>query len=151
MRHIRFPDLSGSDGVLNPSGVRFGSSEIYGVMEKFPDLVQDSICVGHNHDHLEEVVVLFVKTREGVTLTKQVENLLRKEISAALSPRHVPKIFHQVSKIPYNVNGKKLEIAVKRVLAGKAIDDKMQATLADARDLDEFRHFTVTAGLKARL
>ena len=39
--------LGRADGVLNPSGVRFGSAEIYNVIEAFfPDDVQDSICVG---------------------------------------------------------------------------------------------------------
>ena len=28
-----------SDGTLNPSGVRFGSAEIYNIVEQFPEVV----------------------------------------------------------------------------------------------------------------
>ena len=39
--------LGRSDGVLNPSGVRFGSAEIYNVIEKsFPKTIADSVVVG---------------------------------------------------------------------------------------------------------
>lgn len=39
--------LGRSDGVLNPSGVRFGSGEIYGVVDaRFGAEIADSICVG---------------------------------------------------------------------------------------------------------
>lgn len=39
--------LGRSDGVLNPSGVRFGSGEIYGVVDaRFGGEVADSVCVG---------------------------------------------------------------------------------------------------------
>lgn len=38
--------LGRADGVLNPSGVRFGSAEIYNVIEQYAPQVADSICVG---------------------------------------------------------------------------------------------------------
>jgi acetoacetyl-CoA synthetase len=145
-----------SDGILNPSGVRFGSSEIYNLVDKFPDLIHDSLCVGQQQQQQrttnaegqhggEEEVVLFVQPKPGVAFTAEIKTLLRKTIATALSPRHVPKRFYPVAKIPYNVNGKKLEIAVKKVLAGGKIDDKMRATLADPRDLDEFRRYAAGA------
>ncbi|KIW65993.1 acetoacetate-CoA ligase [Phialophora macrospora] len=163
--------LGRSDGILNPSGVRFGSSEIYNLVDKFPDLIHDSLCVGQrrtpttnsnsnsNSAGEEEEVVLFVQPKAGVVFTPEIETLLRTTIATALTPRHVPRRFYPVAKIPYNVNGKKLEIAVKKVLAGAKIDDKMRATLADPRDLDEFRRYAATAaaaaavagGAKARL
>jgi acetoacetyl-CoA synthetase len=44
-RQIMF--LGRADGVLNPSGVRFGSAEIYSVIDiYFSDRISDSICVG---------------------------------------------------------------------------------------------------------
>lgn len=50
---IEFSSISGgvtvfgrSDGVLNPSGVRFGSAELYDVVEELKDLVEDCIAVG---------------------------------------------------------------------------------------------------------
>ncbi len=57
--------LGRSDGVLNPSGVRFGSSEIYSVVEKFP-FVGDSIVVGQRRPGIDEHerVLLFIKMRD---------------------------------------------------------------------------------------
>jgi acetoacetyl-CoA synthetase len=41
--------LGRSDGTLNPSGVRFGSSELYNIMTNFPT-VQDSLAVTLDYD-----------------------------------------------------------------------------------------------------
>ncbi|KAK5275693.1 hypothetical protein LTR40_012641, partial [Exophiala xenobiotica] len=52
------------------------------------------------------------------------EDLVRKikeAIATALSPRHVPKFVERVSEIPYTVNGKKVEIAVKKVISGQKV------------------------------
>jgi acetoacetyl-CoA synthetase len=144
----KFPN---SDGVLNPSGVRFGTSEIYAVVEKFADIIQDSLCAGRSIPGSDEEVILFVQTNPGIVFTKQTEKMLRDAISAALSSRHVPKRFYPVTKIPYNVNGKKLEIAVKRMISGATIDDKTRATLADPQDLDEFEHFAISEPARAKL
>lgn len=59
--------LGRSDGVLNPSGVRFGSAEIYGVLERgFADRVEDAICVGQRRkEEDDERVLLFLLMRDG--------------------------------------------------------------------------------------
>lgn len=88
-----------SDGVLNPSGVRFGSAELYDVVEEMKDLVEDCIAVGQKieggHD---ERVVLFIKPK--VPLTPEIILRIRKSISVALSPRHVPAIIVECHQIP---------------------------------------------------
>lgn len=54
-----------ADGVLNPSGVRFGSSEIYQVIESvFSNEVEDSLCVGQRRpSDNDERVILFLKMK----------------------------------------------------------------------------------------
>ena len=131
-----------SDGVLNPSGVRFGSSEIYKVVEQFPNLVADSLCVGQSVTGTDEEVILFVQTRPGMPFTKEIETVLRNAIAAALSPRHVPKRFYSVTKIPYNANGKKMEIQVKQVCnGGRGVLEKMTLTDAERSMLAGFVRF----------
>ncbi len=51
-----------SDGTLNPNGVRFGSADIYNIVENFEE-VADSLCVGQRNPNSleEERVVLFIK------------------------------------------------------------------------------------------
>ena len=53
--------LGRSDGTLNPNGVRFGSAEIYNIVECFPE-VADSLCIGQKSPvDGEERVILFLK------------------------------------------------------------------------------------------
>ena len=52
--------LGRSDGTLNPNGVRFGSAEIYNIVEPFEE-ISDSLCVGQKTPDGEERVILFLK------------------------------------------------------------------------------------------
>ena len=91
-----------ADGVLNPSGVRFGSADIYSVIDThFSDRVSDSICVGQRRPQdTDESVILFLLMKPGKVLTSR----LREEIKAAIrkehSPRHVPKYVFETPEIP---------------------------------------------------
>ena len=54
--------LGRSDGTLNPAGIRFGSAEVYNVVETIAE-VTDSLCVGQRLKGGDERVVLFVITK----------------------------------------------------------------------------------------
>ncbi|KIX09797.1 acetoacetate-CoA ligase [Rhinocladiella mackenziei CBS 650.93] len=110
--------LGRSDGVLNPSGVRFGSGEIYSIIEqKFGDRVADSICVGQQRARDEsERVFLFIKTATELNIAS-LEREIRAQIARDLSRRHVPQFVFSVQEIPYNANNKKLEIPLKKILS----------------------------------
>ncbi|PCH36095.1 acetoacetate-CoA ligase [Wolfiporia cocos MD-104 SS10] len=126
--------LGRSDGVLNPSGVRFGSGEIYGVLEAFSDVIDDSICVGQRRQQdRDERVLLFLKMRTGHTLTDALADRIRLAIRTSLSHRHVPAYIFEVEQIPYTVNGKKIEIAVKQIVSGSTI--KPSGTVANPESL----------------
>ena len=77
-----------SDSVLNPSGVWFGSGEIYGVLERpvFSARIDDAICVGQRRpqDKVERVL-LPVKMRPGHMLDPPFEEGIRAAIRTALS------------------------------------------------------------------
>lgn len=110
--------LGRSDGVLNPSGIRFGSAEIYTIIEqKFADRVADAICVGQQRARDQsERVFLFIKISTKCDAAS-LEREVRAQIAQDLSRRHVPQFIFQVRDIPYNANGKKLEIPLKTVLS----------------------------------
>jgi acetoacetyl-CoA synthetase len=101
--------LGRSDGILKPSGVRFGSAEIYNVLLKhFPDSVEDALCIGRRREtDTDETVVLFLKMKEDVqfseSLADDIKSIIRKELSA----RHVPGVVDECPEIPVTVNGKK--------------------------------------------
>ena len=94
--------LGRSDGVLNPSGVRFGSSDIYAVVERwFANEIAESICVGQRRStDADESVVLFLLMRPGVKLDEALVGKIRQKISEDLTKRHVPKFIFEVPEIP---------------------------------------------------
>ncbi|KAI1614123.1 putative acetyl-CoA synthetase [Exophiala viscosa] len=111
--------LGRSDGVLNPSGIRFGTAEIYSIIERnFADQIQDSICVSQQRPQDEvERVFLFVRLKQGDRLSPTLDRAIRDQITKDLSRRHVPQYIAAMPELPYNVNGKKLEIPLKGVLS----------------------------------
>jgi acetoacetyl-CoA synthetase len=94
--------LGRADGVLNPSGVRFGSAEVYSVLERhFADRVQDSLCVGQRRKQdSDESVMLFLLMKPGASFDRALVNQVRQAISADLSKRHVPRYIFETPEIP---------------------------------------------------
>lgn len=101
--------LGRSDGILKPSGVRFGSAEIYNVvLERFPGDVTDALCIGRRREtDTDETVILFLKMAEKHQLSADLVGDMKAAIRAALSARHVPTIIEECPEIPVTTNGKK--------------------------------------------
>ncbi|KAI0399600.1 acetoacetate-CoA ligase-like protein [Xylaria palmicola] len=132
--------LGRSDGVLKPSGVRFGSAEIYNVLTKFfAAEVEDSLCVGRRREtDRDETVCLFVIMCEGREFTDELRSRIQQIIRKELSPRHVPVITEEAKGgIPRTGNGKKIEVAVKQILSG--IKVKTNASVANPESLAWFQ------------
>jgi acetoacetyl-CoA synthetase len=129
-----------SDGVLNPSGIRFGSSEIYAIAEGpgFNAEVAETLCVGRRREgDSDESVFLFVKMAAGHTFTPDLVARLTKAIAEGLSARHVPKFIVEVDEVPVTINGKKVETAVKAAISGQAV--RVSSTVANPECLKEYR------------
>ncbi len=94
--------LGRADGVLNPSGVRFGSAEIYAVVERnFADRVADSICVGQRRPRdPDESVLLFLLMRPGAAFDRRLAADVRAAVAAELTKRHVPRYVFETPEIP---------------------------------------------------
>ncbi|KAJ8076182.1 hypothetical protein PM082_000599 [Marasmius tenuissimus] len=146
--------LGRSDGVLNPSGVRFGSGEIYTALEVFSEYIDDSICIGQRRpDDKDERVLLFLKMRQGHPFNTTLERQIRDKIRTLLSARHVPSYIFEIADIPYTVNGKKIEIAVKQIVSGSNL--KPSGTVANPESLQlyyKYRDIEKVVGVaKAKL
>ncbi|KAM9446237.1 acetoacetyl-CoA synthetase isoform 1-T1 [Clarias gariepinus] len=129
--------LGRSDGTLNPNGVRFGSSEIYNIVEAF-DEVCDSLCVPQYNTDGEERVILFLKLVQDHVFSAELVAKIRSAIRTALSARHVPAVILQTKDIPYTLSGKKVEVAVKQVIAGKEVSQR--GAFSNPASLDLYRN-----------
>ncbi len=128
-----------SDATLNRGGVRSGTSEFYAVVEAIPGIT-DSLVV-----HLEDAaggagrLVLFVQLDESTVLDGRLRARIAGDLRSGLSPRHVPDEVHEVPAIPRTHSGKKLEVPVKRILAGSTVASVVSVgALADPGALDAF-------------
>jgi len=125
-----------SDAVLNPGGVRIGTAEIYRQVEQIDEVVE-SLVISQHWDR-DERIVLFVRLKDGLTLTPDIQDRIRRQIRENASPRHVPARILQVTEIPRTKSGKIVELAVRDVVHGREIDNR--EALANPEALDQFRN-----------
>jgi len=111
-----------SDTTLNPGGVRIGTAEIYRQVEQLPEIA-DSMVIGQQWKG-DVRVILFVKMGDGVELTDALKAKIKKTLRENASPRHVPAKIIAVPDIPYTLNMKKVELAVKKVIEGQPVLNK---------------------------
>ncbi|KAI9859161.1 MAG: hypothetical protein M1813_007119 [Trichoglossum hirsutum] len=140
--------LGRADGVLNPSGVRFGSAEIYNIIDSSFPQVADSICVGQRRPtDADERVILFLLMKPGHAFTQELVGEVKAAIQKGLSPRHIPKYVFETPEIPTTVNLKKVELPVKQIVSGKVI--KPSGTLLNPDCLDFYYRFAKVEELVA--
>ncbi len=124
-----------SDATLNPGGVRIGTSEIYRQVMTVPEVV-DSLVSGQEWDG-DTRVLLFVVLRAGVTLDETLVKRIKSTIRRNTTPRHVPAKVIAVADIPRTISGKKVELAVGKVIRGEPILNR--DALANPEALENFR------------
>jgi acetoacetyl-CoA synthetase len=108
-----------SDATLNPGGVRIGTAEIYSIVALMPEVV-DSVVIGQNWNN-DVRVILFVQLPEGEQLSEALKQKIRDTIRNLASPRHVPAKIIAVPGVPYTLNMKKVEMAVKKTVEGHPV------------------------------
>jgi acetoacetyl-CoA synthetase len=140
-----------SDSTINRAGVRMGTSEIYRVVEEYPEIL-DSLAIDLEYRGRPSYLALFVVLRDGnvdvvpADLRARVFAAIRSEVS----PRHVPDDVFVVPEVPRTLSGKKMEVPVRRILLGRPPEQvaNRDAT-ANPAALDWFAEFAPT--LEARL
>jgi acetoacetyl-CoA synthetase len=128
-----------SDATLNPGGVRIGTADIYTALESLSE-VTDSVVIGQKWQD-DVRVVLFVTLAKGITLDEALIKKIKTTIREACSPRHMPAKVIQVSEIPYTINMKKVELAVRNVVHGEPVTNRDALAnphcLSDYENLEE--------------
>jgi acetoacetyl-CoA synthetase len=129
-----------SDATINRGGIRIGTSEIYRAVDQVK-AVADSLIVDIPKG-IDSETPLFVQMKEGYELTEDIKQGIKKQIRTQCSPRHVPTGIYEVEDLPKTLNGKKLEIPVKKILMGKPVDQVVnKGSLNNETALDYFVDF----------
>ncbi|MFH0783529.1 MAG: acetoacetate--CoA ligase [Pseudomonadota bacterium] len=127
-----------SDATLNPGGVRIGTAEIYRVLEQMEE-IEDSVVVSQEWQK-DSRIILFVKMKPGIALTDTLKKMIKENIRANASPRHVPAKILATPDIPYTLNMKKVELAVQKMVHGREVKNK--DALKNPEVLDFFANLT---------
>src|SRR6201997_246918 len=143
-----------SDSTLNPGGVRMGTSEFYRVVESAPEvlgsLVIDTSGLGQDGRETLGKLLLFVVLREALVLDEALTNRIREQIKTQLSPRYIPDDVCLVREVPHTLNGKKLEVPVKRIFQGVPLAKAVsREALSNPQVLNEYIELARGMGLEA--
>ena len=76
---------------------------------------------------------------QGASLDDGLRQRITRRLRDELSPRHVPDEIHAIPEVPRTLNGKKLEVPIKRILAGTPPEKAVSAgAVANPASLDFF-------------
>ena len=116
-----------------------GTSEFYRVVEQIPEIVDSLVVDAGSLSETDGTLYLFVVLAPGAVLDTALRRRIASEVRLELSPRHVPDQILSVPAVPRTLNGKKLEVPVKRLLLGAAPESvASRDTLANPSALDDF-------------
>jgi acetoacetyl-CoA synthetase len=122
-----------SDATLNPMGVRIGTAEIYRQVEGMEE-IEDSLVVGQSWED-DVRVLLFIKLNPGIEFSDELIKKIKTMIRSNTTPRHVPAKIIPIEDIPYTISGKKVEIAVRKIIEGKEVHNRDALKNPEALDL----------------
>ncbi|MFT3659914.1 MAG: acetoacetate--CoA ligase [Gordonia sp. (in: high G+C Gram-positive bacteria)] len=119
-----------SDATLNRHGIRMGSADVYEVVEGI-EQIAEAFVLGVDGPDGAYWMPMFVTLVPGAELTDALVSEVAAQVRTRLSPRHVPDEIVVAPGIPHTRTGKKLEVPVTAILAGRdnvnvdpdAIDD----------------------------
>lgn len=135
-----------SDATLNRGGVRMGTSDFYAVVEAI-DGVTDSLVVDTTELGRDGQLVLLVVSQPDLdtgNLERRIISMLRER----LSPRHVPDHVLITTGIPRTLNGKRVEVPIRRILLGTPPDEAVSRdSLTNPAALDAVLEVLRLAGL----
>ncbi|AYG84151.1 Acetyl-coenzyme A synthetase [Streptomyces hundungensis] len=126
-----------SDSTLNRQGVRMGSADIYEVVERLPE-IRESLVIGLEEPDGGYWMPLFIHLAEGAVLDDALRTKIKQAIREQLSPRHVPDEIIEAPGVPHTLTGKRIEVPVKRLLQGAALDKAVNPGSVDDLELLRF-------------
>lgn len=125
--------LGRSDSTRNRQGVRLGSADFYGVLETMPE-ISDTLVVGIDLPDDGYWLGLFVVPAAGYALDERLKRTIVTTLWSRLTPRHVPDEIVQAPAVPHTLTGKRLEVPIKKLLAGRPVEKAANIASVDNPD-----------------
>jgi acetoacetyl-CoA synthetase len=128
-----------SDATINRHGIRLGSSEMYRVVEAFPE-VMDSLVIDLEFLGRKSFMILFV-VLAGATgdMPSELCDRLQSAIRTQLSGRYVPDDVVAIPDVPRTISGKKLEVPIKKILLGMPVETSVNRdSMSNPESIDWF-------------
>jgi acetoacetyl-CoA synthetase len=136
-----------SDATLKRGGVRIGTSEFYGVVEAIPGVLESLVVHLADEAGGPGELLLFVALEDGAVLDDALSARIAAALREGLSPRHVPDSIEAVPSVPRTLNGKKLEVPVRRILSGEPVEKVANTgAMANPESLDYFVKLAASRG-----
>jgi acetoacetyl-CoA synthetase len=132
-----------SDATLNRGGLRSGTAEYYRVVEE-DDRVADSLVIHLVQDVGGDSLLLLIQVAGDISIGPELEDQLCALIRRNISPRHVPDRIIRVRELPKTLNGKKLEVPIKRLFQGVPSEDAVD--IASLANPEAFLELALLAG-----
>jgi acetoacetyl-CoA synthetase len=133
-----------SDATINRHGIRMGTAEIYAALDDAPQIA-DCLVVDLEYLGRPSFMPLFVQLSPGCVLHPDLEADIRRRIRTRASARHVPDAIVPAPAIPRTLNGKRMEVPVRRILLGSRPEDVASPdTMLNPDSLAFFEHYRST-------
>ncbi|WP_084660447.1 acetoacetate--CoA ligase [Ferrithrix thermotolerans] len=127
-----------SDATLNRDGVRMGTADFYAVVEGVAG-VKDSLVVDTSGFEKNGRLVLFVVT-DARELDSYLKETIRDAIRRELSPRHVPDIIEAIQSVPRTINGKKMEVPIRKAFGATFLRDAVsEGSMANPESIEDLQ------------
>ena len=98
---------------------------------------KNSIIIGQNWKG-DQRIILFIVLNDKKELNTSMKEEIRIRIKQNSTPKHVPSKIIPVKGIPYTISGKKVELAVKKIVEGKKVVNK--DSLQNPLNLEYFKN-----------
>ena len=132
-----------SDSTLNRQGVRLGSADFYDVLDSMPEITE-TLVIGVDLPDDGYWLGLFVVPAPGHQLDDELRQRIKTTLRTRLTPRHVPDDIVQAPGVPHTLTGKRLEVPIKKLLAGRPLEKAVN--IASVDDPDVLRWYAEFAG-----
>jgi len=126
--------LGRADEVLKIAGHRIGTAELEDAAVSHPDVAEAAV-VSKADPIKGEVIVLFVRLKEGVAASETLKKALIRHMRKVMGPIVTPEAVYFVSKLPKTRSGKILRRILKAVAENASIGDL--STLEDEAAIEE--------------